>query len=178
VVLTSEGELPFQEYFVHRQCQPAVTGFRFEGVGLARPAQGVLEALRSADLVVFCPSNPWVSIDPILALEGVRKTLQEERQRRELPIAAISPIIGGKTVKGPAAKMFSELGITPSALAVAEHYRELCSGFVLDRLDEEQAQAIRVLGMQTLVTDTLMNSSADRVRLADEVLSFFGGVQG
>jgi LPPG:FO 2-phospho-L-lactate transferase len=176
VVLTSEGELPFQEYFVHRQCQPAVTGFRFEGMEQARPAQGVLEALRSADLVVFCPSNPWVSIDPILALAGVRRTLQEERARRELPVAAISPIIGGKTVKGPAAKMFSELGITPSALAVSEHYREICSGFVLDRLDEEQAQAIRVLGMQSLVTDTLMNSSADRIRLADEVLSFFGGV--
>jgi len=178
VVLTSEGELPFQEYFVHRQCQPAVTGFRFEGMEQARPAQGVLETLSRADLVVFCPSNPWVSIDPILAVEGVRRTLQEERERRGLPIAAISPIIGGKTVKGPAAKMFSELGITPSALAVAEHYRELCSGFVLDRLDEEQAQAIWVLGMQTLVTDTLMNSSADRIRLADEVLSFFGGVQG
>jgi LPPG:FO 2-phospho-L-lactate transferase len=178
VVLTSEGELPFQEYFVHRQCQPAVTGFRFEGMEQARPAQGVLEALSRADLVVFCPSNPWVSIDPILAVEGVRRTLQEERERRGLPITAISPIIGGKTVKGPAAKMFSELGITPSALAVAEHYRELCSGFVLDRLDEEQAQGIWVLGMQTLVTDTLMNSSADRIRLADEVLSFFGGVQG
>jgi len=178
VVLTSEGELPFQEYFVHRQCQPAVTGFRFEGMEQARPAQGVLKALHRADLVVFCPSNPWVSIDPILAVEGVRRTLQEERERRELPVAAISPIIGGKTVKGPAAKMFSELGITPSALAVAEHYRELCSGFVLDRLDEEQALAIRVLGMQTLVTDTLMNSSADRIRLADEVLRVYRGRQG
>jgi LPPG:FO 2-phospho-L-lactate transferase len=175
VVLTLDGELSFQEYFVHRQCQPAVTGFRFEGIEQTRPAEGVLEALRSADLVVFCPSNPWVSIDPILAVEGVRKTLMEERERRELPVVAISPIIGGKTVKGPAAKMFSELGITPSALAVAEHYRELCSGFVLDRLDDEHAQAIRVLGMQTLVTDTLMSSSADRIRLADEVLRFYQG---
>jgi LPPG:FO 2-phospho-L-lactate transferase len=119
-----------------------------------------------------------VSIDPILMVAGLRKTLLEERERRGLPVAAISPIIGGKTVKGPAAKMFSELGITPSALAVAEHYRELCSRFVLDRLDEEQAQAIGVLGMQTLVTDTLMSSSADRIRLADEVLRFCEGRPG
>jgi LPPG:FO 2-phospho-L-lactate transferase len=176
VVLTSEGELSFQEYFVHRQCQPEVTGFRFEGIEQARPAEGVLEALRSADLVVFCPSNPWVSIDPILAVKGVRAMLLEERASRGLSVAAISPIIGGKTVKGPAAKMFSELGITPSALAVAEHYRELCSKFVLDRLDVEQAQAIGVLGMETLVTDTLMSSSVDRIRLADEVLHFCEGV--
>jgi LPPG:FO 2-phospho-L-lactate transferase len=175
VVLTSEGELPFQEYFVHKQCRPTVMGFRFEGIEQALPAPGLLEALRMTDLVIFCPSNPWVSIDPILSVPGVRWTLLEERKRRGLSILAISPIIGGKTVKGPAAKMFSEMGITPSALAVAEHYKELCSLFVLDRLDEEQAQAIRVLGMQPLVADTLMNSSSDRVRLADEVLRFYEG---
>jgi LPPG:FO 2-phospho-L-lactate transferase len=176
VVLTSAGELPFQEYFVHRQCQPAVTGFRFEGIEQAKPAPGVLEALRRADLVVFCPSNPWVSIDPILAVPGVRQALLEGRTARGLPILAVSPIIRGKTVKGPAAKMFSELGIEPSALAVAAHYGGLCSGFVLDRLDERQAPAIRALGMQTLVTETLMSANADRVRLANEMLRFFGGI--
>ena len=177
VVLTSEGELPFQEYFVHRQCLPRVSGFRFEGIEQARPAPGVLEALRTADLVVFCPSNPWVSINPILAVPGVRRELEEGRRRRGLPVVAISPIIGGKTVKGPAAKMFSELGIVPSALAVAEHYGRLCSGFVLDLLDEKLVPEVQRLGLQTLATGTLMNSDADRLRLAVEVLDFFGGVR-
>jgi len=175
VVLTTQGELSFQEYFVHRQCQPSVTGFRFEGIEQARPAPGVLEALREADLVLFCPSNPWVSIDPILAVPGVRQALVDARGNRGLPVVAVSPIIGGKTVKGPAAKMFAELGILPSALAVAEHYGSLCSGFVLDLLDEKLAEEIRCLGLKTLATDTLMNHPEDRLRLAAEVLAFFGG---
>lgn len=178
LVLTEKAELPFQEYFVHQQCQPVVTGFRCEGVERAKPAPGVLEALRQADLVLICPSNPWVSVDPILAVPGIRQALSEGRRRRRLKVAAVSPIISGKTVKGPAAKMFQELGISPSALAVAEHYRELCSGFVLDRLDEVLAPAVQVLGMQTLVTDTLMSNREDRVRLAAEVLAAFAGVQG
>jgi LPPG:FO 2-phospho-L-lactate transferase len=174
VVLTSQGELPFQEYFVHRQCQPSVTGFRFEGIEQAQPAPSLLEALQAADLVVFCPSNPWVSVDPILSVPGVRQALLEGRTKRSLQVVAISPIIGGKTVKGPAAKMFAELGILPSALAVAEHYGNLCSGFVLDLLDEKLAPAIQSLGLKTLATDTLMNTRADRLRLADEVLTFVG----
>jgi LPPG:FO 2-phospho-L-lactate transferase len=173
LVRTATAELPFQEYFVHQQCQPKVTGFRFLGVERARPAPGVLEALRQADLVLICPSNPWVSIDPILAVPGVRQVLLEGRRRRRLKMVAVSPIIGGKTVKGPAAKMFQELGITPSALAVAEHYRELCSGFVLDRMDEALAPAIQLLGMRTLVTNTLMSNLEDRIRLAAEVLAAF-----
>lgn len=173
LVRTATAELPFQEYFVHQQCQPKVTGFRFLGVERASPAPGVLEALRQADLVLICPSNPWVSVDPILAVPGVRQVLLEGRRRRLMKMVAVSPIIGGKTVKGPAAKMFQELGVTPSALAVAEHYRELCSGFVLDRMDEALAPAIQLLGMRTLVTNTLMSSQEDRVRLAAEVLSAF-----
>jgi LPPG:FO 2-phospho-L-lactate transferase len=116
-----------------------------------------------------------VSIDPILAVPGVSSALEAGRRERGLNVVAISPIIGGKTVKGPAAKMFAELGITPSALAVAQHYGELCSGFVFDRLDEDLLPAVQRLGLRTLVTDTLMKSLADRVRLATEVLSFFGG---
>lgn len=160
------GELPFQEYFVHRQCHPQVTGFRFNNIERARPAPGVVAALETSDLVVICPSNPWVSIAPILAVPGIRQALQGKR------VAAVSPIIGGQAVKGPAAKMYSELGITPSALAVAEHYRGLLSGFVLDRVDSAQAQAVQELGVQTLATDTLMKTPADRQRLAQEVLQF------
>ena len=165
-VYTIDGELPFQEYFVHRQCQPQVTGFRFEGAEHARPAQGVLEALEMADLVVICPSNPWVSIDPILAVPGIRPVLQD------CPVVAISPIIGGKTVKGPAAKMYAELGIQPSALSVARHYRDTLTGFLLDVQDVQQVMDIQSLGMHTCVTDTMMVTSQDRARLAKEVVEF------
>jgi LPPG:FO 2-phospho-L-lactate transferase len=170
-VSTDKGELPFQEYFVHRQCSPRVTGFRFENIETADPAPGVLEALGAADLVVICPSNPWVSVDPILGLPGVRMALAS------VTVVAVSPIIAGKAVKGPAAKMYAELGIQPSALSVAKHYgssREggLLSGLVIDNLDEGQSQDIRELGSDVLTTDTLMKNVTDRVRLAQEVLQF------
>lgn len=162
MVDSDEGELAFQEYFVHRQCQPRVKGFRFDGVEVAEPAQGVREALASADAIIFCPSNPWVSIDPILSVvKEVNK-----------PVFAVSPIIGGKTVKGPAAKMYSELGIEPSAYAVAKHYRTILKGFVLDTTDAAMEKEIQDLGFATLVTNTLMNQLTDRARLANDVLNF------
>lgn len=162
MVDSEEGELAFQEYFVHRQCQPRVKGFRFDGAEVAEPAPGVREALASADVVIFCPSNPWVSIDPILnVIKEVKK-----------PVFAVSPIIGGKTVKGPAAKMYSELGIEPSAYAVANHYRTILKGFVLDNEDIEMKKEIQELGIATLVTNTLMNQLTDRARLANDVLNF------
>jgi len=133
IVDSDEGELAFQEYFVHRQCGPKVKGFRFDGVEAAEPAFGVREAVESADAIVICPSNPWVSVDPILRVIPLPKK----------KIVAVSPIIGGKTVKGPAAKMYAELGIEPSALAVAEHYRDLLSGFVLDNVDAHLSDKIR-----------------------------------
>jgi LPPG:FO 2-phospho-L-lactate transferase len=162
IVNSDEGELPFQEYFVHRRCEPRVRGFRFDGAEEAEPTPGVREALTSADAVVFCPSNPWVSIDPILQ---VVKEINK-------PIVAVSPIIGGKTVKGPAAKMYAELGIEPSALAVARHYRTILTGFVLDNADSESEMDIKALNVQTLITDTLMNQPTDRARLANDVLHF------
>ncbi len=165
IVETDQGDLPFQEYFVHRRCAPRVRGFRFEGAATATPAPGVIESLRAADAVVFAPSNPWVSIAPILAVPGVEAAV------RARPVAAVSPIVGGRALKGPAAKMFAELGIQPSALAVAERYAGLVSLFVLDRLDAAQEPAIRALGMHTLVTDTVMHTRADRQRLAREVLN-------
>lgn len=166
MVDTDEGELAFQEYFVHRRCEPKVKGFRFDGVEAAEPAPGVREALESAEAVVICPSNPWVSIDPILK---VVKTIDK-------PVVAVSPIIAGQTVKGPAAKMYAELGIEPSALAVARHYHTVLMGFVLDNADSAIESEIKNLGIRTLVTDTLMNREQDRVRLANEVLRLIGSL--
>lgn len=169
IVETDEGDLPFQEYFVHRGCQPRVKGFRFDGVDSAEPAPGAREAIQSADAVVVCPSNPWVSIDPILGLTPIPSPKERERG----VIVAISPIIEGKTVKGPAAKMFAELGLEPSALAVAEHYENFLRGFVVDSVDSELANRIRI---PTLVTNTLMKSNTDRARLAQDVLNFIGNL--
>lgn len=186
IVQTEEGELAFQEYFVRRQCHPRVRGFRFEGVQAARPAPGVLEALERAEAIVICPSNPWVSVEPILAVPGVREALTNPLTpgfgSRTLPspggrgenkkVVAVSPIIAGQAVKGPAAKMYAELGVEPSALAVARHYGGLLEGFVFDKQDVECLEAVRALGIRPYVTETLMKTPADRVRLAGEVLNF------
>jgi LPPG:FO 2-phospho-L-lactate transferase len=166
IVSTDEGELAFQEYFVHRRSEPRVKGFRFEGIDKAEPAPGAREALQSADAIVICPSNPWVSIDPILRV--IRKM--------EKPVVAVSPIIGGETVKGPAAKMYRELGIEPSALAVARHYQGLATGFVLDQVDKQLEGEIMGLRIKTRVTNTLMKSHVDRSRLAQDILGFIGNI--
>jgi LPPG:FO 2-phospho-L-lactate transferase len=167
IVNTEEGEMAFQEYFVHRQCHPRVRGFRFEGIQNARAAPGVLEAIEGADLVVICPSNPWVSVDPILAIPGVRELMGIHRK-----VFGVSPIIAGQAVKGPAAKMYAELGVEPSALAVAKHYGGLLDGFVFDKQDVNSLDAIRALGVRPLVTDTLMKTPADRYRVAGEILNW------
>jgi LPPG:FO 2-phospho-L-lactate transferase len=165
IVETDEGELSFQDYFVRRRCEPEVRGFHFEGLEKAGAAPWALEAIRSADAVIICPSNPWVSIDPILAIAGFRQAIEAKT------VVAVSPIIGGKSVKGPAAKMYAELGIQPSALAVSEHYRGLLSGFVIDQIDAELANSV---GIPTLTTDTLMNLLTKRAQLAGDVLHFIG----
>lgn len=190
MVQTDEGELEFQEYFVRRGWQPVLRGVRFAGVEAARPTPQVLAALDAADLVVICPSNPYVSIDPILAVPGVRQALKgrpvEKRSRagaslKELSgkeardrfsVVAVSPIVGGQALKGPAAKMMRELGIEPSPVAVAQHYGDLLAGFVLDVQDADLERQVAGLGLQTLVTDTVMRTPDDRVRLARQVLDF------
>jgi len=168
------GELPFQEYFVHRKCEPRVKGFRFAGVESAKPAPGVLEAIGQAQAILICPSNPWVSIDPILAVLEPSAICHRPSAIRHQPSAtvAVSPIIGGRTVKGPAAKMYAELGITPSALAVARHYGSRLTHFVLDKVDQMQAAEVENMGIQTLVTNTIMRTPEDRRRLAQDVLNF------
>jgi len=176
IVDTDEGELAFQEYFVHRRCEPKVKGFRFEGVQFAEPAPGAREAIESAEAIVICPSNPWVSVDPILRVIPLTPSSISHKEMgwgEGKKVIAVSPIIAGKTVKGPAAKMHAELGIEPSALAVAEHYRGLLSGFVLDDLDAHLSDNIET---KTLVTNTVMNSNSDRARLARVVLHFIGSL--
>jgi LPPG:FO 2-phospho-L-lactate transferase len=167
MVATAEGDLPFQRYFVERRCAPEVTGFAFEGAAAARPTPALREALEGGSLeaVVVCPSNPFISIDPILAVPGLRNAIAACRA----PVVAISPIIGGRAVKGPTAKMMAELGLPASARAVAEHYGDLLDGFVLDPAD---AEAARSLGVPCLCTPVLMADDEAKRRLAAEVLAF------
>lgn len=172
-VETANGELPFQEYFVRLRCEPAVLGFRFAGVEMAQPAPGVLDALEICQSIVVCPSNPWVSVDPILAVPGIRRSVESCTQRGGR-VLAVSPIIAGRTVKGPAAKMYQELGINPSALAVASHYQGMITDFVLDYADADQSDEIASLGIKPWVTDTLMKDIDDRKRFAGEVVAFLG----
>ncbi len=137
------GTLRFQEYFVKHQWQPALRGVRFEGAEQAQATPQVRDALQGASAIILCPSNPFVSIEPLLQVSPVRATLRASR----VPIVAVSPIVGGQAIKGPAAKMFAELGEEPSALAVARRYADFLDGFLLDERDAAEAEAIRALGL-------------------------------
>jgi LPPG:FO 2-phospho-L-lactate transferase len=163
-VHTNVGDLEFQEYFVHQKCEPIVKGFRFEGAERSKPALGVLNAIEKCDAVVICPSNPWVSIDPILSVPKIKQALSSHL------VIAVSPIIGSKTIKGPAAKMFTELGIQPSALAVAQHYGSLINDIVIDNSDDDLVIEINKLGIHPFLTNVLMRDRSDRGRLAKEIL--------
>ncbi|WP_018989705.1 2-phospho-L-lactate transferase [Aromatoleum toluclasticum] len=170
MVQTEAGELPFQDYFVRRRCEPRVAGFRFDGIDAARPHPQLVESLRSPTLgaTVICPSNPFVSVAPMLRLPGVEAALRASAA----PVIAVSPIIAGAAVKGPAAKMMQELNLPQTAEAVAAHYGELIDGFVIDDADVAQAPAIRALGIKVLVVPTLMRNRQDKVGLARRVLAF------
>ncbi len=168
LVDSDRGPLPFQEYFVRYQWQPVVQALVFEGASEAEPAPTMLRRLETADTIVICPSNPYLSIDPILSLRGVHDVLLNATA----PIIAVSPIVGGEAVKGPAAKLMKELGIEASAVEVARHYAEFLNGFVLDSRDAALRPQIEAMGMGVLVTNTIMQSLDDRARLACEVISF------
>ena len=170
IVHSAEGDIAFQDYFVGRHCDVPVTGFAFAGIERARPTAEVAAALGAAVLeaIILCPSNPFVSIDPILSLPGMRQLITGAG----VPVIAVSPIIGGAAVKGPAAKMMRELGLEPSAAAVAAHYRGLVTGFVMDKADAALAPAVEALGMTVTLTRTLMRNAADRLRLAQECVGF------
>jgi LPPG:FO 2-phospho-L-lactate transferase len=173
MVETADGVLPFQRYFVERRCEPEVLGFEFRGAAGASPTLALREALEceSLEAVVICPSNPFISIDPILAVPGLGAAIAA----CPAPVVAVSPIIGGCAVKGPTAKMMAELGVPASAPAVAEHYRGLLDGFVLDTADAEAARAI---GIPCLCTSILMADDEDKRRLAVEVLDFARRIGG
>lgn len=167
VVHTPEGPLPFQHYFVRHGCAPVVTGVSFAGVSEARPTPAFFDAVSDPHLIaiVICPSNPYLSIDPIRAVPGIREALQ----RATVPVIAVSPIIGGQAVKGPTAKIMAELGIATTTKAIAGHYRGLIDGLVIDESDAADADRIDI---QAAVTPTLMKSIDDKRCLAHAVLAF------
>jgi len=167
MVATDQGELAFQDWFVRLQCKPVVKSVRFAGAETARPHPALLD-LDGLRAIVVCPSNPFVSVAPILALPRVQPTLA----RLKAPRIAVTPIVGGQAIKGPAAKMLAELGHDVSALGVARYYKGWVDGFVLDAQDAALADDIAALGMRVRVSDTMMRNDADKKRLAAEVLDF------
>lgn len=172
IVHSDQGDLAFQEYFVRDQCQPIARGFTFKGIENAQTQPEFLDLLHNKKLtaIFICPSNPFVSVDPILQLPGVLSAIRQNR----VPVIAVSPIIGGQAIKGPAAKMMAELGMPQSATAVAQHYQqygELLSGFVVDTADRGLLDDIQTI-VPCLATPTFMQSLEDRIALAQAVLAF------
>jgi LPPG:FO 2-phospho-L-lactate transferase len=172
-VRTADGWLEFQEYFVHRRQEPDVLELRFAGLAEATPTPEVAEAIAAADAIVIAPSNPLVSVGPILDVPGMRDLLAAARARG-VPVAAVSPIIGGRALKGPADRMLASLGHEASALGVARLYAGLCDVYVLDTVDADLAPAVAALGLRPFVTDTIMADDTSRARLAGEVLAALG----
>jgi len=170
-VITSAGELHFEEYFVQRRAEDEVLGVRFVGVEQARPAPGVLEAIRAAEAVLIAPSNPIVSVGTILAVPGVRAALQETAA----PVVAVSPIVGGAAIKGPAGPLMRAMGFEVSARGVAACYRDLADALVIDQVDAALAGDIRALGMQVVVTDTIMRGPTEKRALARVALDAVRG---
>jgi LPPG:FO 2-phospho-L-lactate transferase len=169
-VLTDDGAMTFQQYYNDLGCDPAVRGMQYAGAAEARISDEVLDALHSEDLeaVVIGPANPYHGIRPILELSGMRELLR----RRGAPVIAVTPVVGGKALKGSAGKMMRELGREPTALGAATEYRQLADGFVIDREDLAFAEGVRSLGMRVLAVHTVMRTIDDRVVLARSVLEF------
>ena len=161
---TSEGDMPFQRYFVERRCAPEVRAIRFEGAERAIPAAGVIEAITAPDTraIVIAPSNPWLSIDPILAVPGIREALASARA----PVVAVSPIVGGQAVKGPTAKLMQELGLTVTNQSIAAHYADVIDGLLIDERDDAYD-----ISIPYDIGDTLMKTLEDRERVARAALA-------
>jgi LPPG:FO 2-phospho-L-lactate transferase len=168
IIETDEGRLHFQEYLVQRRAEPTVRAISFDGIERAHPAPGVLEGLERASSIVICPSNPLISIGPILEIPGVRETLRKRRTR----VVAISPIVGGRSLKGPSDQMLAQLGHDVSALGVARMYQDICGTFVIDPVDSAQSSAIESLGMEVLIHPTVMRKVEDKELLARRVVQF------
>jgi len=172
VLETAEGRLEFQEYFVRRGQRDEVLGIELRGIQDAGPTERVLAAVSAADAIVLCPSNPVVSVGPILALPGMTEALISS----SAPKVAVSPIVGGRALKGPADRMLASLGHEVSATGVARMYAGLVDGMVVDRTDEGERAGIEVLGMRVLVTQSVMRDAEDRALLASETLEFGAGL--
>jgi LPPG:FO 2-phospho-L-lactate transferase len=170
-VQSDEGELEFQQYFVKRRCEPAVRAIRFDGAAFAKAAPGVIEALSDerSRAILIAPSNPFLSIDPILAIPSIRRALTETT----VPVVAVSPLVGGAAVKGPTAKLMRELGLEVSATAVARHYGELLDGVLIDERDPPAC-----LDVPNARADTLMNTIDDRKRVAHAALGLADSLRG
>ncbi len=170
IVHTETGTLAFQHYFVRERCAPVVTGFDFDGTGAAALTTQIQARLDDPDLagVVICPSNPFVSVDPILAIRGFADWLRDTT----VPVVAVSPIVHGEAIKGPTAKMMQELSVPATADAVAEHYQDLIDGFIVDQQDASLADRIVALNIQTIVAQTVMVTLADRIELARTAIDF------
>ena len=169
-VHTEDGPMEFQHYFVRDRCEPVVKSFHYRGAATARVNPDILEWLGSQQLagIILCPSNPFISIDPILSMPVLRETLQ----KISAPVIAVSPIAGGEALKGPLTKMMLEMSLPTKASWIAEHYRDFVDGFVIDSSDVALAPEIEAMGMSACVTNTVMNSLDDRVQLAKTSLEF------
>ncbi len=167
IIETDEGALHFQEYLVKRRAEPVVRGIRFDGVENARPAPGVLQTIEESACIVICPSNPLISIGPILAVPSIRDALRA----RKKDVIAVCPIVGGKSLKGPSDKMLTQLGYRASAEGVAKLYADFTGTFVIDPLDKAQKEVISSLGMKVEVVPTVMNTRAQKRKLARAILS-------
>lgn len=170
IVHTAEGSLEFQDYFVRRKCEPRVLSLDFFGAKTSSPSPAFDAALTNTRLnaIVICPSNPFLSIDPILALDDVRARIE----RHAAPVIAVSPIVGGQAIKGPAAKILQELGRQSSALEIARCYASLVDGIVIDEIDCGFADSIEALGMRVAIANTVMKTLADQASLASQVIAF------
>jgi LPPG:FO 2-phospho-L-lactate transferase len=172
VVETPEGDMAFQEYFVRRRWQPRALGLRYEGAAQAEPSAAVAGALEKATLIVIGPSNPLLSIDPLLAVPGLRARIIAS----PAPRVAVSPIIRGKAVKGPTAKIMAELGVEVSPVGVAAHYGDLLTGMILDKEDHLLSNVLEEMGLRVAVRPTLMITPEEKVALARELLAWIESV--
>jgi LPPG:FO 2-phospho-L-lactate transferase len=166
LVETNEGTLLFQDYFVRRRCAPSVIGFTSRGIENAQASPGVLEALEESSAIIICPSNPFISIGPILSVPGLREALR----RVPATILAVTPIVAGQAIKGPAAAMLEQMGLDVSAISIAKLYQDFLDVFVLDNSDRALAPRIAALGIQVQIANTLMNSNDARLELARGLL--------
>jgi LPPG:FO 2-phospho-L-lactate transferase len=172
IVETVEGDLSFQDYFVQRRCEPVVKRIRFDGAARAKPSAEAINALSGSKLhaIVICPSNPYLSIDPILAVAGIRRAIKNATA----PVIAVSPIIGGNAVKGPTAKIMRELGRAVNTQTISTHYRDLIDALVIDDSD---ARDVADVGMPIMATRTKMENLADRIRLGREIITYSGSLR-